>query len=250
MGATTARLRVIDDGPGRGAVNMRRDRELWAAHRPGDEPVLRLYRWAPPAVSIGYHQDPHDFDAAALANAGYDLVRRPTGGRAILHAAELTYSVIGSSPSPLFGDSLHTTYQRINTALLAFLESLGITADIAFGETREQMRAPTCFASAGRYEIRVNGRKLVGSAQRRGGGTFLQHGSILTGPDHSALARFLSHRAAASTHGVELAAATTDLGRLLGRRRPTDADYRDWSARLIAAFAASFKMPPVTVAAA
>ena len=100
---------------------MARDRALLEAHRPGDQPVLRVYRWSPPALSLGYNQDPGVFDRAATDAAGLAVVRRPTGGRAILHADELTYAVVGTSPGPLFGDSLHAVYLAVNRALVAFL---------------------------------------------------------------------------------------------------------------------------------
>jgi len=195
-----------------GEANMARDAELLERHRAGDDPVLRLYRWDPPAVTIGYNQDPGDFDAAAVAAAGYGLVRRPTGGRAILHAEELTYAVVGTSPGPIFGNSLHSTYMKINEALLAFLRELGIEADVSEGEPREEMRGLVCFKSAGRHEVHVGGRKIIGSAQRRRGDVFLQHGSILAGPRHLDLLDFLG----GGTDRATLAAGTTDLGRLLG----------------------------------
>ena len=156
-------------------------------------------------------------------------MRRPTGGRAILHAEELTYAVVGASPGPLFGDSLHAAYQVINGALLAFLAGLGYRAEISAGEAREEARGLVCFKSAGRYEISVGGRKLIGSAQRRTGGCFLQHGSILAGPEHLELLRFLRPGAPGADLPPELLAmATTDLGQLRGRpaRRPTWTPWR------------------------
>jgi hypothetical protein len=111
-------LRVYYDGASTGAVNMARDASFLSDHRAGDDPILRVYRWEPAAVTIGYNQNFSDFDADALETAGFDLVRRPTGGRAILHADELTYAVIGSSPGPVFGTSLHESYLKINEALL------------------------------------------------------------------------------------------------------------------------------------
>lgn len=194
----TGRLRIRRDGAACGSVNMARDAALLAGHRPGDDPVLRLYRWDPPAVTIGYNQDLRAFDAKALRAAGYDLVRRPTGGRAILHADELTYAVVGSSPGPLFGRSLHDSYLSINRALTAFLADLGLQAEVLAGESLAQARGVSCFRSAGRHEIRVGGRKIIGSAQRRQRGVFLQHGSILTGPGHRDLPRFLK----GSDHGA------------------------------------------------
>jgi len=208
------KLRVFYDGPSTGAVNMERDAALLAAHTGGADPILRLYRWEPAAVTIGYNQDPAAFDTGGFGAAGYDVVRRPTGGRAILHADELTYAVIGSSPGPVFGTTLHDTYMKINEALLAFLAGLGIAADISPGESRDEARGPVCFQSAGRHEVCVDGKKIIGSAQRRTGGVFLQHGSILAGPRHLELATLL--KAGTDHDPGELAEVTTDLGRLLG----------------------------------
>lgn len=215
------RLQVHFDGARDGAANMARDTSLLETHRAGDDPILRIYRWDPPAVTIGYNQDLAGFDTDAVAAAGYGLERRATGGRAILHADELTYAVVGTSPGPLFGASLHETYMKINAALLSFLSGLGLEADISAGESREQASGMVCFKSAGKHEISVGGRKLVGSAQRRRGDVFLQHGSILTGPRHLDLIGFLGEK----VDRVALAAATTDLGQLLGRSLvPADLD--------------------------
>ncbi len=213
------RLRVYLDGAHPGAWNMARDAELLASHRPGDEPILRLYRWQPAAVTIGHNQQFSDFAEQAIADKGYDLVRRPTGGRAILHADELTYAVIGSSPSPLFGDTLHGTYMKINEALLAFLGRLDVDANLSAGESRESARGLVCFRSAGQHEVKVRGRKLIGSAQRRTGGVFLQHGSILAGPRHLGLPDLLGGEHATAADAEALAAVTTDLGQLLGREQ-------------------------------
>lgn len=216
---------------------MWRDEELLREHRPGQDPVLRVYRWAPPAISIGYNQDFSDFDAEAAAADGVDLVRRPTGGRAILHAQELTYAVVGTSPGPLFGDSLHSSYELINRALLLFLREAGHPADVSAGESREDARSLVCFKSAGRHEIRIGGRKLVGSAQRRTEGVFLQHGSILTGPAHCDLPRYLRPGTRGSgMQPAQLRDTTTDLGRLRGRPF-TEEDLGEAAVRLVDAFA-------------
>lgn len=238
------RLLVIRDGASDGATNMDRDSALLAAHRPGQDPVLRLYRWQPPALSIGYNQDEGGFDPAAVAAADLSIVRRPTGGRAILHAEELTYAVVGSSPGPLFGASLHETYMTINSALMAFLQGLGADVAISEGEPRSEAMGAVCFKSAGRHEIAAGGRKLVGSAQRRRGDCFLQHGSILAGPAHLQLPRLLKP----GTPGAELTPEdldrlTTDLGQLLGRPLGP-ADLEDLEEELARSFASALDLSP------
>jgi len=239
-----ANLKVHIEGALPGALNMQRDSDLLAAHQPGDDPVLRIYRWEPAAVTIGYNQKFEDFDGAAIAAAGFGLVKRPTGGRAIFHADELTYSVTGTSPGPLFGDSLHSAYMKINEALVLFLQKLGLEAEVSGGETREAMRSLVCFKSAGQHEIRVGGRKLVGSAQRRSGGVFLQHGSILSGPRHLRLPEFLLPDAGGrGMSSAQLEAATTDLGRELGRTI-TQEDWLHMEQKLVESFAATFDLAP------
>ena len=242
-----ARLQIHFDGPATGEWNMARDASLLASHRPGDDPILRLYQWEPAAVTIGYNQDFADFAGETIASHGYDLVRRPTGGRAILHADELTYAVIGTSPSPLFGDSLHSTYMKINAALLAFLRRLGLAADISDGESRENARGLVCFRSAGKHEVTVGGRKIIGSAQRRTGGVFLQHGSILAGPRHLGLPALLGGEHAAAADARELATVTTDLSQLLGA--PQSPEVLEGHARLLAeCFAATLDLSPAIAA--
>ncbi len=236
-------LHVIVDGPLAGSVNMQRDAELLERWRPPQPPLLRLYWWQPYAVSYGFHQRRADFDDAAIARLGFDLVQRPTGGRAILHAEELTYCVVGPSPSPLFGDSLHSCYARINEALVAFLRDLGYAPEISGGEERGEMRQAVCFKSAGQHEIRIDGRKIVGSAQRRGAGAFLQHGSILTGPRHADLLACLQPARRGALSREQLLTATTDLGRLRGRPWTAD-ELPDLAVRAATAFAAAFALSP------
>jgi len=211
------RLLVIRDGARPGAENMAADADLLARRAPGDPPVLRLYRWSPPAVSYGYHQALEDFDRAVIDGRGWGLVRRPTGGRAILHAQELTYAIVGDAPSARFGADLHAAYTAINGALTEFLRRLGLTPDISQGESLAAARGAVCFQSAGRHEVTVGGRKLIGSAQRRHPDRFLQHGSILTGPAHVDLLDCLRGEDNGPARRAALLAATTNLGELLGR---------------------------------
>lgn len=214
------KLRIRNDGPASGAVNMQIDSDLLAKHKPEDDPILRIYTWNPYAVSCGYHQKTDSFNHAEIESKGYGLVRRATGGRAILHAQELTYAVVGTSPSELFGNTLHDTYMLINAALIQFLQGMGLAPDISDGETLTEARASICFKSAGKHEITVQGKKIIGSAQRRSNGVFLQHGSILCGPAHARLTELLSDDAPGKFSVAEIEKITTNLNEL------TDLDYQ------------------------
>ncbi len=175
--------RLIYDLPTPGVRNMAVDEAILAAVSAGKmPPTLRLYRWSPVCLSLGYGQRVADVDFERLAALGWEVVRRPTGGRAILHADELTYSVALPADHPLAAGSVVESYRRISAALMAALSSLG--AAVA-AERREQPAGavgPVCFETPSHYEITVEGRKLVGSAQVRRRGGILQHGSLpLTG---------------------------------------------------------------------
>jgi lipoate-protein ligase A len=146
-------------------------------------PTLRLYRWQPMCLSLGYGQRSRDADLARLAERGWDLVRRPTGGRAILHGDELTYSLSLPADEPLAKLSIIESYRRISAALLAALESLGAQphaerADSDLQAGAEPPISPVCFETPSHYEITVDGRKLVGSAQVRRKNGVLQHGTL------------------------------------------------------------------------
>jgi lipoyl(octanoyl) transferase len=146
-----------------------------------DEGVLRLYRWSRPTLSFGRHQPAHGrYDPFAARGLGVDVVRRPTGGREVLHDRELTYSVA----LPLRHLSgVRESYRILNTALVDALRSLGVAAELAKPVERTPgPGAGPCFAAPAAGEVVVGGRKLAGSAQLRIGGVILQHGSILLGP--------------------------------------------------------------------
>jgi lipoate-protein ligase A len=187
--------RYLDTGFHSGEFNMRVDERLAREVISGSGiPTLRFYQWNPYCISLGMHQALADIDTAKCRHEGVDVVRRPTGGRAILHAEELTYSVV--FPESMAG-SLDATYRQISEALAAGLRRLDIPADMV--PTQEDFRSlyrqPTslaCFSSSAKHEIRVNGKKLVGSAQRRMAGGVLQHGSILMGMYHRRLPEFLT----------------------------------------------------------
>jgi lipoate-protein ligase A len=156
------------------------DHALMDRARHTGEWVLRVYEWASPVLSLGRNQRAQGiYDDAALTSRGIGVVRRPTGGRALLHHREITYSVTGPATEPLT-----VAYGRVNALLVNALASLGVPATLAFPSVRA--RLPTsapCFVEPSRGEIVVNGRKLAGSAQWRDDGALLQHGSIIVDDD-------------------------------------------------------------------
>jgi lipoyl(octanoyl) transferase len=174
------------DGALPGALNMARDHALASSLSPG-EAVLRLYGWERPTLSLGRNEPALDrYDAAELRRQGVDVVRRPSGGRAVLHWRELTYAVVVPARS-LSGP--RAAYRWIHLRMAAALAGLGIAADIAPDTPRAAgVDAGPCFQLAGGGEIVVGGRKLVGSAQLRVGAALLQHGSILIADDQRRVA--------------------------------------------------------------
>jgi lipoate-protein ligase A len=175
--------------------------------------TLRTYGWNPPAISLGYNQNIEDIDVGRAERAGFEVVRRATGGRAILHAQELTYCVVMKTADA----SVSRMYEQISGALVAGISLLGLKVDIEklqphFPTLYRESSGAVCFSSSARHEIKVNGKKLVGSAQRRYDSkpapssskseegprvtvenveVALQHGSILLGPAHKQLVEFL-----------------------------------------------------------
>jgi len=174
--------RLILSPPAPGVWNMSVDESiLEAVTQKLSLTTLRLYSWQPPCLSLGYAQPYSDVDLHSLAALGWEVVRRPTGGRAILHTDELTYSVIGLQEDPNLSGTVLESYQNLSTALLKALEILGLPAradahpSIPLGNDSP---GPICFEVPSTYEITVGGRKIVGSAQARKKGGVLQHGSL------------------------------------------------------------------------
>ncbi len=172
--------RLIITPPARGAWNMAVDEAIAAHAGRGDvPPTLRFYQWEPACVSLGRHQPLADIDLARCAGLGYELVRRPTGGRAILHTDELTYSVAGPQGDPILAGAVLDSYLRLSQGLLAGLEQLGLRVAKAPPANRASADAgPVCFEVPSAYEIVAGGKKLVGSAQSRRQGWVLQHGTL------------------------------------------------------------------------
>jgi lipoate-protein ligase A len=179
--------KLLDTGPNIGAYNMAVDEELLARAQAGEAmPVLRFYGWDPPAVSLGRFQHIESaVNAEACKRLGFDIIRRITGGRAVLHHRELTYSIIARTDNPLFPSTVLGTYKVIAAGLLAGLQNLGIAAEMVSRGGRhaalveKKPKDQACFSSPSWYEILANNKKIIGSAQRRMRGAFLQHGSIL-----------------------------------------------------------------------
>ncbi|HUG37223.1 MAG TPA: biotin/lipoate A/B protein ligase family protein [Candidatus Limnocylindrales bacterium] len=188
-------FRLLVTEPLDGARNMALDEALMLGRlRRTSPPTLRFFAWAPPTISLGYGQRLDgrvDLDAAARMGVG--LVRRLTGGSAILHEgpeAEVTYGVTGAAGDFPGADDLHGTYRWIGVALAAGLRELGASVEMVPVRPSDPAAMPAfCFARTGSHEIEVDGRKLVGSAQRRQGDAFLQHGSVMLAADAGRLRR-------------------------------------------------------------
>jgi lipoyl(octanoyl) transferase len=171
--------RLLYDNPTTGARNMALDEAVLRSVAAGDTPpTLRVSDWNPPCLSLGYAQKSADVDFMRAAKQGWDVIRRPTGGRAVLHIDELTYSVIVPLDHPLAQGDVIASYQRISTALLAALEILGLNPRADRRTGRHDSTGAVCFEMPSHYEVTAGGRKLVGSAQLRRFGGLLQHGSI------------------------------------------------------------------------
>jgi lipoate-protein ligase A len=171
--------RLIRSGPLSGAMNMALDDVLLQEVAAGRSlPVLRLYRWCPATLTLGYAQTiDSGIDLAACRAAGVAVVRRPTGGRAVLHDREVTYAVIAPAAPP-FGRSVGESYQVIAEVLRATLERCGLPVRLVPGRPRHAPGRAVCFTAPAQHELLIAGRKVAGCAQKRQGGAFLQHGSI------------------------------------------------------------------------
>lgn len=188
--------RLIKDSYHTGSMNMAIDEAIMIAHREGlVPPTIRFYQWSPPAVSLGYFQDlQKEIDVDTCKNLGIDIVRRPTGGKAVLHDKELTYSFIIKESHHLVNGSILETYKKISGGIIRGLSYLGIKAELV--PLREKLKSTSsgnetkskishsdiksiCFSVPSQYEVQVKGKKIVGSAQVRKREIVLQHGSLL-----------------------------------------------------------------------
>jgi lipoate-protein ligase A len=209
-----------------GVFNMEYDIALARALVNGvGNPTIRVYAWQPFAISLGWNQSMDEIDLAKSSASGIDVVRRPTGGRAILHSEELTYSVV----MRVKGKNVFTVCDDISKALVTGLQELGALVTIEksqphFPSLYRTTSAVACFSSTGRYEIKYHGKKLIGSAQRRygtdnGEEVVLQHGSILLGPGHKRMVEFLNFPSEGDRDALrrELNEKTTEISTVLNR---------------------------------
>ena len=150
--------------------------------------TLRIYSWQPSAVSLGYGQNiANEIDPKQCDKYGIEIVRRITGGRAILHDDEITYSLVAPETHSALTSHSGVMLRKVNEALIRTLHQFGILGELEPNGFCGLGKEDVCFTATGRYEIIVNGKKLAGSAQRRSGGNVLQQGTILLGPGHKKL---------------------------------------------------------------
>ncbi|MBA3944454.1 MAG: lipoate--protein ligase family protein, partial [Herpetosiphonaceae bacterium] len=202
--------------PAAGAWNMAVDQAMLELYPQQQLSTLRLYSWAPACVSLGIAQRWSDVQAERCAERGIEVVRRPTGGRAILHDYEVTYSLVTRQADPLIAaPTIVAAYAQISAALVTGLQRLGIGAELAARPVAYTTKSAACFDLAADYEITVGGRKLVGSAQARKQGVVLQQGTLLLHADVEALAAVLHvpEHVTAEYLGQRLVALDEVLGR-------------------------------------
>ncbi|MEJ2493803.1 MAG: hypothetical protein P8Y79_05695 [Ignavibacteriaceae bacterium] len=233
---------LLDTGFNRGRFNMDFDVEL-VQRKLMDQTFLRFYRWKPYCISLGFNQLLESIDSERAKKDNIDIVRRPTGGRAILHAEELTYSVV----YPVNGSySLKTLYHEINLALKMGLEIYHPSLQKLelehnqpqFQSFYKENKSTLCFAVSAKSEINFMGKKLVGSAQRKIGNLVLQHGSILCGKFHLNLVDYLNmHNDEKDKIREEISRTTTELSSIINEK----VDYEKLIISLKAGFEKQFK---------
>ena len=223
-GAAVWRL-LVDEAAG-AAWNMAADEALLLSHAAGETPpTLRFYAWNPSAVSLGYFQRAdEEIDRAACARHGIDVVRRLTGGRAVLHEMEVTYSLVVRENAPYIPSGVTASYLYFSRGITAGLTGLGVGSQMqepgpAGRSSGKLSHSAACFDAPSHYEITVGGRKVVGSAQVRKNGVLLQHGSILLQfcPERMTSVMRFEDDAARMEMASELSRRATDLSEASGR---------------------------------
>ena len=209
---------LINSGTNTGTYNMEFDMFLVQQLQNNSIlPSIRFYSWNPYTISLGYNQSDHFLNKERCSSENIDIVRRPTGGRAVYHSEELTYSVVQF----INGKSIATIHNEISQALVSGLRLLGINATLsAISSSTEKIyfgeHSSACFSSISRSEVHVNGKKIVGSAQRRFGDVVLQHGSIMIGSEHKLFPKFYFEQN--ENHVQYLKETTTEIETELGKK--------------------------------
>jgi lipoate-protein ligase A len=200
--------RIIPYGVFNAYENMAMDEAVFRGNQQGTSPpTLRFYGWRPSAVSLGYFQIPEsEIHISYCTENKIDIVRRPTGGKAVFHDNDLTYSLTSRENTPPFSQGILGTYLTISRCILEGIVKLGIHAEMAETGRSSGDDGPVshCFSSPSRYELLVKGRKICGSAQTRSNGAFLQHGSLLLRFDPLREASVVTEDAAESAHQASL----------------------------------------------
>jgi lipoyl(octanoyl) transferase len=236
-----AHWRMLTSYDQQGGYLMALDEALLESVIAGGAPVVRFYTWRPATLSLGVNQPVREIDPDEVARRGFSLVRRLTGGRAVLHQHELTYSVIARENDPRVSGGVIESYRKISAALVEGLRDLGVEVSLAepskamframaaarrdadLNETTateaDSSHGAVCFDAASAYEVTVGGRKLVGSAQARRGGVVLQHGSILLDIDWDAWVSVFAYASDAGKQRayLKLPGRMTSLKHELGR---------------------------------
>ena len=191
-------------------------------HRGEALPTLRLYSWNPACLSLGHAQSFKDVDVARLRSNGWDVVRRLTGGRAILHTDELTYSVTGGADDPVLSGGVLESYNRLAQALMFAAHEIGLPVEMKEERVEHASGAinPVCFEVPSTYEITVNEKKLIGSAQARKKDGVLQHGSLPLSGDLTRICQALvfADEAARENAAQRLLARATTVESILGMK--------------------------------
>jgi lipoate-protein ligase A len=229
---TAATWRLIIGSEADGATNMAVDQAILEAMIEGiSPPTLRFYAWSPPCLTLGRSQRLSDVDLEACRAAGVDVVRRPTGGRSILHTDELTYSVALLQTDGRAEGGVLEGYRRLSEGLLAGLQRLGVSAAQAAGRETRADPTPICFETPADYEIAVNDHKLVGSAQWRARGGVLQHGTLPLFGDLTRIVDYLAFsRVERESQRRQLRLRALTLEEAMGQAIPFDRVARELAA--------------------
>ncbi len=265
-----ARYRLLLTDAADGATNMAVDETVLLSVAAGESlPTLRFFAWTPPCLSLGYAQPLDDVDLKRVAGLGFGLVRRPTGGRAILHTDELTYSIITPQTDPRVAGGIVESYRRLSQGLIRGLNILGLrprndktfTTENTESAERDKIEGsvnsvfsavkenPVCFITPSNYEITANGKKLMGSAQARKRGMVLQHGSLPLTGDIARICEALVYadEAGRATAREQVRARATTLESALGRAVPWEKAAQAMKEGLAETLALNLEPAPLTV---